>query len=1628
MGNLSSGCWDCGKDCIDVEFCSEGASYSSEDRGIKLPTDLKVVIHANPAYWGFEGVLTSGYATFTDGHFDYFEGFDKNWWGSASCSDTSVQQGRNEKRPDVTYRSVFDPDTGITTHYNGNTVESTGRGGAEVYLINRAAGQVGAGGTEDLGTCPEIDPTKSFKRFPENFGWGNKINFDSSLYKNLTGAWRMIDYSACYDSGNIQKYDSPADLAGQGNYSPSGEFVTCSGKPKQNFGTRENYLQYYDPAKVRVTGLNYLETGVQDTSCSIKGCLPDGHIAGQYAGEMSHNYDTGNGNYDAVFGGFFRSSGAFNNLKLYLNYRDWSNGGDLVSAFGLRNGQTLLVKNSVDPSYDNFYTIANVQHSPSTASVPYSYTIVDLAGTYGSGYINVEISGAQGSWNTTNTYDPNTCCGLTAYGVDDQFKDIHCETVYHSDFRRVFNDSKFKIQSNRSPEYRETYDYGTVTPHSNVNGPRKDKSYIGVDASGNPSGTIEGNGYTSFFPKELPYYGPFFETDTCDNTIRGQVKKGTMISKNATCYTKKSELEVFPDCYTQYYRYRDCTDGIYKYKINRVPRLSFVYRGCDFHDSCTFDVSGRPYSEPANIEDLRRGRGGEEIHMYLNLGEAWASIIEECSCPGSPAYPGTEESLIYHVGVNSPVTFPSFPDFDLEPTKYGCDDDTFQLAQYLKYAIGSDDTGSSPDAGLLSGDFCSPVPQLAASCNVRQPYTTYGYIMNLCGKEGRQRRKIIEAFNNLHQSGSYTHLSPNENIDEPMYRGFTVPAPFPYSSGNYWQVSGLLQEDIILQKTGETVGYWGLTDGNGALVAPYYKTESGEFKCPGTSTPSKVGFINFSDSGNYIDGWPTDDVPFLVQIEAETRCVGCTTSMMETGNLTLTIDTLPTKFLHQISHASAAASTLVGGMYGYNHCNNGGFSLDGTDSFHCTSGFADNTCLGSYTGYSGPEVITRNSANGDKHYQNYGLPNSGQTCPAMSGLEITLSGYRLGTSQYPKGWKTGDGVNDYIELFRDTTSNFLNEQPDNYRLANGGMALMGKIGLGCPDMNVGGESSQIDLTMPLHMNTAYLDIASADAVTVSFGGQGCPGHYPTKLSDNQNAYGRNVADLMLYGRFWAVAPEYVDLFNAFDPHQFRNHAEVNDNITTGGRIQTVPTVNGLPVTYNLFGLCIGDKIYKHGCFLESGADGVTMGSNTHTINVGGVEGMFFGVSGAECANLNLCNTCDKVDYPQSSYVKGEVICDSNCPDESDGGFLGMGNGSQDGDPNSADWNISPPNNYQFNNCFCLCKDPVLVAEYTVTGINGEDLMTNLTDDYYNLGIGYAYAYWYSMSRSSTNETGVSGLGPFMVNTGPPAHPNIAYNLSDVKPEDWFSYSHGANKLVTGIQHDLVPPRLTTNTTTPGEGCNTLTVKTCETGYTQFGDTDAGCNIDPTKRTNTANCKNPIYAGQQVPSVKTNATVNRKACFPEVVTVNKIECKSYLGQYPYYDLVVSREYYSHDRTWRTVKDLGGSNGCGKKLVGAYTLIDENGCTGCTPLPYAVPSDLVTPVYETPCSIHPSSGAHVSQDFTWTSVSASETGTAPILCNGVCQYQWFGAWNFDAGASTCSCNCSPPSSPGSTMGEIGYGTCS
>jgi hypothetical protein len=127
-------------------------------------------------------------AQYTNGYYDFFDGHDEDHTASKTCDGVTYGPFRNEQRPDVFFRSVYDPDTGKSKHYGINgSFEGydPGRGGAEVYLIDRPKGLI-KNVTSDKSSCDGLDPTQVFKKFPENFGWGNKINFNTKVYKNLS--------------------------------------------------------------------------------------------------------------------------------------------------------------------------------------------------------------------------------------------------------------------------------------------------------------------------------------------------------------------------------------------------------------------------------------------------------------------------------------------------------------------------------------------------------------------------------------------------------------------------------------------------------------------------------------------------------------------------------------------------------------------------------------------------------------------------------------------------------------------------------------------------------------------------------------------------------------------------------------------------------------------------------------------------------------------------------------------------------------------------------------------------------------------------------------------------------------------------------------------------------------------------------------------------------------------------------------------------------------------------------------------------------------------------------------------------------------------------------------------------
>lgn len=1228
-------CYSCSKQCINTEFCSEGNSLSIDSivpTTYSLSRNIRVSITANPEFWGFGGVLISGWASYTNGYYDFFDGYDEDHKAYRTCDSSSYDAGPwiNEQRPDIFFRSVYDPDTGITKHYGTNgSFEGSGigRGGAEVYLVDRPKGLI-ASVTSDTKSCPETEPYKIFRQFPENFGWGNKINFNTKVYRNMSGAWRLTSLENCYPESSL--------------YEPSGYLIDCSGEEKQNIAYGLNRYEKYDPTRLRASG----ESSYYNYQ---SGCRPDGSVAGKYAGYFTNTYS------------IYRNTAQSDFIQAHLSY---GSHGNPLPASGLRNGMEIGIKNDINNSYNNVYRIFDVQHQSTYTSVKFvgsSTGNAPLEASIPTGNFTLNI-GESGHWIAFGTYDEQTCCGLSAYGVSDDTKSIASNRNYHTDFRKVFNNPKNLRQSNRDREWRETYDlFDTIQSVSSEPSGAIDRTYpsvsgINIDGvdyyypiivSGDALIIATGedpieSGYP-LFERFKSYYGPFFETDRCDNVKRFEDSINRGKSRNGTCYSKHATLEIFPDCITQYDKYVNC-DNDTIYTTNKVARLAFVYRGCDFNDECSFDENELPLgawkdqgSIPTGIEDLKRQLAGQEIHMFVNLNSAWGGRRQDdkfCDCdnPGE-----TLSQPPGHVMIDSPITYSHFPNFDLDPSGYGCLDpwhQTSDLMNRIWMGVYPDDTES----------FCDTIYTNDYSCLKRQPYTTYGYIMNLCGRESKNRKNVIkEAFSKLHQEKTYTNANSGSNIIEPMYWNIVAPTPDPVSGGGIWGSGTINREDGVgpfVQVAGSGYGYWGVADSNNQLVAPYFVTQ----ESIGVNCDDNTKYLDYSRSGTFLNvlntnnGWPTDKVPFLIEIETDGSCGGCVTTQMKNENLILEISGLNTEFFHGPSESL--------GQYGHIYCKYGavtGGVANGKGHFglrpthDCDAGFDTDFC--------GSQEA------GTKYWTAY----EGNTCQCVDNFDVTLYPVIVsGTDNLVAGW-TSNPIGDAAGLTEisgcnDLESSYFDVAYDEK--GAGGYRIWGQFDLACPSMFT-------FIKQPFYPNIKY----EGDSLNALYG-QGCGHHYPAKVG----------TDLQLRTTLWMIDDRHTSTFRKLSQQGLRTAAE-----RYGSTNVLYPPRSGDFIDY--FGLCSGDMVYTWGCKPE-GSEG------TYFYGCQDDEGRYSGFYAA-CEDTTPCNTCP------TGYDDGDVTC--IC--ESAVGYEG----------------IIPrplPIEYQFNECYCKCTTPYLLSTYTVDENGGLNFVSS----------------------------------------------------------------------------------------------------------------------------------------------------------------------------------------------------------------------------------------------------------------------------------------------------------------------------
>jgi hypothetical protein len=455
--------------------------------------------------------------------------------------------------------------------------------------------------------------------------------------------------------------------------------------------------------------------------------------------------------------------------------------------------------------------------------------------------------------------------------------------------------------------------------------------------------------------------------------------------------------------------------------------------------------------------------------MYINLSNVWGpktKPLEDCGC-GDDVPPGKKDPIF--VEVPSPVTFATFPKFDLYPSGYGCYD---LLWQY--------DWASECEGAVLNE---CPIPSSAYACLPKQPYTTYGFIRNLCGNEYHDRREVItSAFANLVQAGDYRNTGVAPTNPQPMYWQFNN--PYTLESG---QVGGF--------SASGNYPFWGVSDSQGRVVSPYFRPKPAiayGLGCDGP--PPEYPYLDFDLCSTRANGWPTDKVPFLVEIDHTDDCVGCGSIEATQGNLMLEASGLNTTF----SHAR-------GEKYGWNHCRYKGVSFDPT--YTCSSGLTI-PCVGLASGID---------------LQASYSPYTGNTCSCMD-QQFPLINIPLKNTNISAGWTTWNVNNSYVEV-PGCAQDYLNDYftPVPYQRSPG-FSVYASFKLACdgahkflipPDAT--GILKNYLMLSQVTGNQNVLDLMYMNA--------GCGHHYPSAASD-----------LSLQASFVAVPSGNEQIFELIPDH------------------------------------------------------------------------------------------------------------------------------------------------------------------------------------------------------------------------------------------------------------------------------------------------------------------------------------------------------------------------------------------------------------------------------------------------------------------------------------------------------------
>lgn len=1514
-------CISCDTECVGAVFCGMGGQDTPD---VRLPKTLTVSIEANPSYWGFGGILFSGDVEYGTAQFDYWDNFDEDHLADKPVGDSFIKNLDNYDRPDNDWRSVYDPDSGTTT-YDGASEYGSSLGGPSVYLIDRSNGDVATsiGGVE--------------------FGFGNKILFNDNIYKNLTGAWRGVDT------------DNPSFTANTGG-------------------------------------------------------LPDGSVAGEYSGSIKTS-------------GIYRDTSVDPFIHLDLQYNS-------SEASAVKNGNVLYLKNSDSTLVsDGPYYITKVQHNG-------THTTCSLVGSVGNQDFTHVGSGT--TWIIENSYDEQTCEGLVAYGVDYTDKCRLNQPNYHADLGVVINDSRNRIHSNRKERSRWGYPAGT---RSRDDSPRRDYTYVSVQENGHgflvkeeetdnivlscsggiwdptwdfiytsgdsylssftpesltglasglindcgcnsgealglcdigagclPAGWskyVVASGMSPLYSKELPFYGPFYDVYSEDEAVRAWQNDNTIKGRNLTCYTKKATLEVFPDCITQKVEYTQCGGGETELVTN-VPRMAFVYRCFDYPDPCEYDESGRPYNgAPSNIDDLRRGLAGQEVYMYLNFGTAWAGEInrDPCGCVDPP--PGTLAPNMMEI--ESPVTFPCFLNWDADPNAWGAQD---QLWKKYAASVVGDSIANSSCPLPITGDYSYP----------HQPYTTYGFIRNVCGKETNSNKSVIESLNSVN-TGNYRETTPDDNTIEPMYWEFPVHSGLPWGSGltSFVNDSG-------------TLATWGVVDNNNRLIAPYYPVESGNQYAYCNPESIVASYAKFNSIAAFKGEWPTDQVPFLIRIEHDNNCVGCGTTNMSTDNtLQISLESLDTSYNH---------NKVSSYKYGYSNCGYNG-EITSELGWSCESGFSD------------PSECYENAIY---------TPHIGESCECVGGNTYTLYPEMLQGTNIPKYWATrndNNPENAFVQIDGCDVPRHLYRSDPPYTHGESGI-LHAAITLSCNNAAFYNSFSSL---------YDDYDYYGGNPLAAIYGCGGCSHSYPgvnnrpnlninwMMVSDINIAHFQNLDTASIFAADtmgWLCEGPTAGVQAAYDGGYFcSGSAPLNTGGACDGyrssdfinwHLGCVGDESGVIFGTTDLPACDGSIINFYGCLLmDEPAPNAPCSCN------------YFSRHFEDCQAGNCC-------------VYNSGSCDHQ-PD-SDLNFLSTGCYINERCDGVVDYEINGDAVSQLPeaaHCGCNC-------------INQYDLLASMTyHDSYDFGGGVILSgVWVvdthnckgsitvgngllpgypDCGSTAPTITAISGGNiPGLGNFGPvPNVGSIACSLGATTPTPYCSWKTDIdpNAFAENLEYKIIAPGQADQVDFPGdignEPCAGLFPKYCDTQWVSC----TGSDMNVYRGT----CYTPIYQGP--------VNARRKRSYPEIMTVHKIDC---LGAGSGYNLHVSREYHNHGRAWTYPIDgytcdfyQGAVDGGGYNWRRSYIGPGEGPCPefyhhpcsgsnlsefaqvwpavdtgdsnynleGPLPsyylLPHSIPADQVTPAYPTIndsadptsqslCSYHPHSGTlpnhSVTRDFQYT----------------------------------------------------------